>query len=104
MTPAKRVSDALKSARDEILAALADAQRGGSPDKQPVKFGEFIRQNREALGYSLQELADKAGCTKSHLWALESGDTSNPTVSMVNGLARGLGVPVMAVFSAALNP
>jgi DNA-binding XRE family transcriptional regulator len=104
VTPAKRVSDALIKARNEILAALAEAQHGERPTTRPVKFGAFIRQNREALGYTLQELAEKSGCTKSHLWAIESGATSNPTVSMVNGLARGLGIPVMSVFSAALNP
>lgn len=104
LTAAKRVAEALKVAREEILEALAQAQDGPPPSVNGVKFGAFIRQNREALGFTLQELADKAGCTKSHVWAIESGSTANPTVAMVNGLARGLGIPVMSVFSAALNP
>lgn len=103
-TPAKRVRDALEDAATEVLAALAQAQMGVAPDSDPIKFGVFIRQHRESLGLTLQALADRAGCTKSHVWAIESGSTANPTVAMVNGLARGLGIPVMSVFSAALNP
>lgn len=103
MTPAKRISAALAVAHVEIFAALSDAQTGPTPDRKPVKFGAFIRGQREALGLSLQELADKADCTKGHIWEIETGRSVNPTVLTVSNLARGLGVPVMAVFSAALT-
>lgn len=102
MTPARRVSMAIDIAKGEILKALADAQTGSAPTSKPIPFGRFIRDQREALGLSLQELADRAGCTKSHVWEIEDGRSKNPTVKMVHGLAEGLGVPVMAVFSAAL--
>lgn len=102
MTPAGRIKKALDAARCEILSAVADLQNV-APDKRKVPFGDFIRENREALGLSLQELADKAGCTKSHIWEIEANRSVNPTVHTVQGLAKGLGIPVMSVFSAALR-
>jgi ribosome-binding protein aMBF1 (putative translation factor) len=104
MTPAKRVSSALAKARTEIFAALSDATTGDPPSHGCQTFGDFIRENRELLGYSLQDLATKAGCTKAHIWDIEDGRAKNPTVKTVRGLAKGLGIPVMSVFSAALNP
>lgn len=49
---------------------------------------------REARNLSLQEVADSAGLTKSHIWELEKGRTSNPTVTTVVALARAFGVSV----------
>lgn len=88
---------AIRARQGEDDAAAVMTTGGG------VGLGLFIRRHREALGYSLQELADLAGCTKSHLWMLETGASANPTVSMLKGLAKGLGLPATSVFAAALG-
>lgn len=45
---------------------------------------------REMRGMTLQGVADAAGMTKSHIWALEQGKSVNPTVSAVWGLSAAL--------------
>ncbi len=47
---------------------------------------------REKRGLSLQEAGDRAGYTKSHMWAFEQGRAVNPTIRMLLGLARAYGV------------
>lgn len=41
---------------------------------------------------SLQEVADRAGLSKSHIWELEQGRARNPTVDTAVRLARAFGV------------
>ncbi len=53
-------------------------------------MGPFIRRRRKDLRLSLQEVADLSGCTKSHVWELEKGRTTNPTISMALALCRAL--------------
>lgn len=53
-------------------------------------IGGFIALRRDALRLSLQDVADRAGCTKSHIWELEKGRASNPTISMAIGLCEAL--------------
>lgn len=64
------------------------------------KFGACVKQLRVARGMSLQALADKAGCTKPHLWDLENGNSNNPTIGTLTGLAKALNVPVMRLVKA----
>lgn len=47
---------------------------------------------RSARGLTLQEAADRVGCTKSHVWEFERGNASNPTLRMLRGLADCYGV------------
>jgi transcriptional regulator with XRE-family HTH domain len=49
---------------------------------------------RAKKGFSLQELADKVGSTKSYVWELESGKRTNPTVDLLTRLADELGTTV----------
>jgi transcriptional regulator with XRE-family HTH domain len=49
---------------------------------------------RAARRLSLQEVADSAGLTKSHIWELEQGRTANPTVTTVVAVSRAFGVSV----------
>ncbi len=53
-------------------------------------MGPFIRQRRKGLRLSLQDVADRCGCTKSHVWELEKGRSANPTISMALALCRAL--------------
>ena len=48
-----------------------------------------LRKDRDL---SLQDVADRAGLSKSHIWDLESGRSRNPTVDTVLRLARAFGV------------
>ena len=47
-------------------------------------------RNERDLG--LQEVADRAGISKSHVWCLEQGRSRNPTVDTAVRLARAFGV------------
>ena len=49
-----------------------------------------IASARADFGLSLQDLADRAGITKSHLWDLEQGRSVNPTVLTIHRLAEAL--------------
>lgn len=51
-----------------------------------------MRELREARGLSLQELANRAGIAKSHVWQIEQGKSANPTIATTVGIARALGV------------
>lgn len=55
-------------------------------------LGTRIKLLRELRDMSLQEVADGAGLTKSHVWEMEQGRSVNPTVNAVWGLAEALSV------------
>lgn len=90
---------------EKILADLAAAVReeiGALPDNI-LTLAEELAAARKVARMSLQEVGDKAGCTKSHVWEIEQGRACNPTVETVAGLARALGVPFLRLAQAALN-
>lgn len=64
---------------------------------------EMIEQHRSLSGLSLQDVATRAGITKSHLWDLEQGRATNPTIKTVGGLAKALCVPFTSMAQGALN-
>lgn len=53
-------------------------------------MGDFIKSRRDSLGLSLDEVAVRAGCTKSHIWELEKGRSKNPTITMALALCEAL--------------
>jgi transcriptional regulator with XRE-family HTH domain len=63
----------------------------------------IIAASRSDLGFSLQDVADRAGITKSHLWDLEQGRSINPTVKTIYGLSRALGHTFTYLAEGALN-
>lgn len=56
-----------------------------------LKIGDSVRQLRRKVGINQGELADKAGINRSYLSMIENGK-SNPTLDVIENLARGLGV------------
>lgn len=54
-------------------------------------FADKMRRYRKAARLSLQEVADAAGMTKSHIWEMEQGRSVNPTVRAVWSIAAALG-------------
>lgn len=53
-------------------------------------LGTRIKLLREMRDMSLQQVADAAGLTKSHVWELERGRSVNPTVNAVWGMSAAL--------------
>lgn len=49
-----------------------------------------IKRRRTQLNMSLVEVAQMAGTSKSHIWALEQGRTGNPTLGMAMSLCSAL--------------
>lgn len=102
MRPGVRIREAIKAFEAEALQAVADAamQIGKTSN---LSMCEMIASERAKIDLSLQEVADRAGITKSHMWELENGRSVNPTIATVNGLARALGIPFVELAAGALN-
>jgi transcriptional regulator with XRE-family HTH domain len=54
---------------------------------------------RQEKGFSLKDVADKVGVTKSYIWELEKGKATNPSADLVDKLALLFGVPVDFLFN-----
>lgn len=61
-------------------------------EKIAVNIGERITALRAQRKLSLQEVADRAGISKSHVWDLEQGNARNPTIDTAVRIASALGV------------
>lgn len=62
-------------------------------DEVPI-FGRRLRRARERRGWSQAELALQAGCDRSLINRLESGDRENLTLETALKIARALSVGV----------
>jgi len=58
----------------------------------PARIAKVMIERRQLLGLSLQDVADRAGMTKSHIWEIEAGNARNPTLGAMIGIAKALGV------------
>lgn len=103
-TPGLRLQKAADAFMAEARIAIAEAE-AFKPCAADASMGlaEMARTHRIIQGMSLQEVADRAACTKSHVWEIENGRSRNPTVRMVAGLAAALGLPFMMLATAALR-
>ena len=62
---------------------------------EPIpRLGQRIQRLREQRGLSVQELAARAGTTYQTIWRIERGEQKDPSVALMRGIARGLGVGV----------
>lgn len=59
-----------------------------------------LRELRTSKQLSQKELAEQSGVTQSYICALEKGDRKNPSMDVIKGLAKGLGVRVSRVMDA----
>ncbi len=64
-----------------------------------VKLGKAIRAARQAKELTLEELAESAHLSATHLLDIEHGRT-NVTLASLVGIARGLGVRLRELFDA----
>lgn len=69
--------------------AGAPEMHDGSPHRIPHHLGTRLRHTRLAAGYTLRELADKAGCSESLISKLERSQAS-PSLAMLHRLAVAL--------------
>lgn len=61
------------------------------------KLGKEVRRRREALGLTLEELAERADLSPNYIGTVENG-RRDPSLSTLESLAKGLGVPVSELF------
>lgn len=66
-------------------------KRHATASKLVKEIAKQVRNRREGHGWSLDELAERAGMSKSYVWALEKGDAANPTIDTALRLSRALG-------------
>ena len=62
-------------------------------DRQPTitaHMATYIFVRRRELGLSLDALAERAGSSKSHIWALERRKSKNPTLWLILALCDAL--------------
>ena len=64
--------------------------------RTPRQIGMKLKAVREAKELSQAELASKARITREYVNRLEAG-RSNPTIGVLQRLAKALGVPVTAL-------
>ncbi len=62
-----------------------------------MAFKEALKRNRIKKGFSLQELADKIGASKAHVWDLEQGRAANPSLEVLQKLSTHLEVPIASL-------
>ena len=60
-------------------------------------FGRYIRQLRYQRSYKQERLALECGIHATYLSGIERG-IRNPSLKIIRGLARGLGVAVSELF------
>lgn len=62
-------------------------------DRNPTittHMAAYIQARRKALGLSLGGLAARVGSSKAHIWALERGQSKNPTLWLILALCEAL--------------
>lgn len=56
-----------------------------------------LNQLRIKKGVSLQDVADRIGASKTHVWELEKGKSENPSLEMLTKLADYFGTSIGAL-------
>jgi transcriptional regulator with XRE-family HTH domain len=60
-----------------------------SKDDPLVEFGREVRRRREALGLTLEGLAERSELTPNYIGTIENGKR-DPSISTISAIARGL--------------
>lgn len=62
-------------------------------DRNPTitaHMATYIHVRRHELGLSLEEVAERSGSSKAHIWALERRKSKNPTLWLILALCNAL--------------
>jgi transcriptional regulator with XRE-family HTH domain len=69
-------------------------RKKNGPARKPIKnFGKAVRLQRQALGYSLEQLATEAHITAAYLSLIERGQVNIPSPEKVVAICWALGTP-----------
>ena len=60
----------------------------------PRQIGKMLKERREGLGLTREQLAKKAKVTTAYVSMMEAGKRKNPSLAVLQRLAKALGVPV----------
>jgi len=60
----------------------------------PRQIGKMLKERREGLGLTREQLAKKAKVTTAYVSMMEAGKRKNPSLVVLQRLAKALGVPV----------
>jgi transcriptional regulator with XRE-family HTH domain len=63
-------------------------------DLMAVSLAQRLKELRLKKKQSLQDVADAVNASKAHVWELETGKSSNPSMDLLSKLAEHFGVPV----------
>jgi transcriptional regulator with XRE-family HTH domain len=61
------------------------------------RIGRVLQAKRETRGLTQESLAKRAKVARSYLAKLEAGHSKNPSLAVLQRLAKALGVPVAAL-------
>ena len=61
------------------------------------KIGSMLQAKREAEGWTQEDLSKRAKVARSYVAKLEAGHSKNPSLAVLQRLAKALGVPVTAL-------
>ena len=59
-----------------------------------LQIGKMLKERREGLGLTREQLARKAKVTTAYVSMMEAGKRKNPSLDVLRKLAKALGVPV----------
>lgn len=59
-----------------------------------MSLGARLKKFRLQKNESLQDVADAVKVSKAHMWDLETGNSRNPSLELLSGLAKHYGVSV----------
>jgi transcriptional regulator with XRE-family HTH domain len=68
-----------------------------------MTLGQLIKSRREALGMTLEDLADATGSSKSYVWELENHKGYKMSLPFAARFSVALGLQVSLMASAALE-
>jgi transcriptional regulator with XRE-family HTH domain len=69
---------------------MADRKREDRNVIITAHMAQYINVRRHELGLSLDQLAERIGSSKTHIWSLERRRSKNPTLWMILALCEGL--------------
>lgn len=68
-----------------------------------MTLGDLLKTRREALGMTLEEVADASGCSKSYVWEVENHKSRQINLILAARFSIALGLQVSLMASAALE-
>jgi transcriptional regulator with XRE-family HTH domain len=85
----------------EYLLSNTKASKGGREEMATATLGTVLGETRAAHDLSLQEVAERAGCSPGYVHKLESDRVRTPSPRVLAGLARALGLGYPTLMAAA---